>query len=838
MRRAAPGAPLWLLLLLLAASAPPSSGAEAGNDGECFSTVQVAHPRAGLVAPSQHRETSNLRSGEDDGKPKTPSKPQSKPKKKKTLKEREDEDEAKIFKEAPSHGTPDLQGLALHFKALYSKVAELEARIEQLEEARDEQAELLEQQADRLQRQEALLQAKEAERAAPHKRRRATSEERAAAIQRGQQRALAALLRESQKGGAKSGDPLVPSCSDPGSDVGMGDDGLSLDFGRYACVMQYDLGWFGSGTTQLFDLDLNYGRVKYPSWLRNVNVFSHLGEKMRSLFPALPELASTFFDELCHKVVDHLSSPPATASLLLTDNKHSSVHVWKRGVSALETSGKALDERQRPRPHDTIIEEPDKCLYFKKNGEKEGTDFWTMQTYFGPCGDVKELSPDVSLGIQSKIEKWKPEQCFNHTTTFNLPIAAAAGAGVVFDVLPPTITTNFWGCFADFMQIVQGKGSMAIFGLEMKAFGLEVVDTQVPIENPIKKWSCYVAGVQEDAELRAARNSSSQEAPPRKATASLQEVKMDLHSKRVSRERRLDGEEGAKALARAMRRRPASLAETGAASRSDAEAGAQQVFELRIGDDRTQQPLSCGAPACVSFYHQIEGTDVSDLTNSPKFPDAPDEQVALTGELFQLPANSADSYGALMEGFVVAPDSGAYTFITESDNSSEVWVSRSPKVKDSDMVKVVELQGSGKRVDGTVQVKLEKGQAYYVKALFKEGAGGDYLKVGMKASDGSEHFPLPLSMLYQPPPGTERNHGLTVIDTESIGLSLKGKIREGKLSVGLDLRVGELVDLNEEFELLDFHALIKGGMSILDCVNPCFKDIAVKAWEEHIEGVV
>mmetsp|Transcript_52552 Transcript_52552/g.118707 ORF Transcript_52552/g.118707 Transcript_52552/m.118707 type:complete len:129 (-) Transcript_52552:140-526(-) len=86
------------------------------------------------------------------------------------------------------------------------------------------------------------------------------------------------------------------------------------------------------------------------------------------------------------------------------------------------------------------------------------------------------------------------------------------------------------------------------------------------------------------------------------------------------------------------------------------------------------------------------------------------------------------------------------------------------------------------------------------------------------------------------PNATEKSEGLTVIDNDAVGLALRGRVKGGKLSVGLDLRVGELIDTSEDFVLLDFHSVVKGGMSILECVNPCFTDLAIKAWEDHIEN--
>mmetsp|Transcript_47083 Transcript_47083/g.147676 ORF Transcript_47083/g.147676 Transcript_47083/m.147676 type:complete len:566 (-) Transcript_47083:175-1872(-) len=564
-----------------------------------------------------------------------------------------------------------MAGLAAHFQVMYHKLAELEARVEQLESTNKEQEQSIQVQAKRLAEQASLLQAG----AAPHEeaqlRRRVSSEEQAAALRRGQHRALGALLRDSQAGG-KRGIPLWPSCAHPRWEVSMGDHGMTMNYGHYHCTLDYDLGYFGSGGTELFDMDLNFGYKEYPKWLDALHVFQKIGKKVRKLIPTLPDLFSTTFDELCKKVVGYLRDPTPGPALLAMDNRQSSVHVYTkevRGFSALATSSGRAAESQHP----TIIDKPPLCLFFKKDGEKPGTDFMTLKPYYGPCEDIGQLSPQVSLGVQAKIEPFKPHQCYNLTNNFNLPIAAAAGAGVVFDILPPTLTTNFWACFADFAQILEGKGSLAVFGLEVKAFGLEVVDTEVPIENPLGKWSCSVAGVQESAEeaSEAAAAVNGSRVMLQKPSVSMREISMDMRSKTVSKVRSLKGDEAAALLGRAMRHRsPESLSETDAAA--GAQDNAQRLFEVKLGDD----------------------------------------------------------------------------------------------------------------------------------------------------------------VLHQEKPGD-----LTIIDTEAVGLSLRGSVSGGKLSIGIDMHVGDVLNFNDDFELLDFHELVKSGMSAIGCVNPCFQTAAIAAWEKHIEGL-
>merc|ERR1712072_1609455 len=60
-------------------------------------------------------------------------------------------------------------------------------------------------------------------------------------------------------------------------------------------------------------------------------------------------------------------------------------------------------------------------------------------------------------------------------------------------------------------------------------------------------------------------------------------------------------------------------------------------------------------------------------------------------------------------------------------------------------IKVVELNGCCRKVNGNIKLSWVKGKAYYIKGLVKEGGGGEYLDIGMKVGNG-EYYPIPISM--------------------------------------------------------------------------------------------
>eukprot|EP01047_Picozoa_sp_COSAG01_P017230 COSAG01_NODE_908_length_12794_cov_119.794171_2_plen_1484_part_00 len=158
--------------------------------------------------------------------------------------------------------------------------------------------------------------------------------------------------------------------------------------------------------------------------------------------------------------------------------------------------------------------------------------------------------------------------------------------------------------------------------------------------------------------------------------------------------------------------------------------------------------LRCRAPACEYQYNGIPGSSVRDLISSPKYPSAPDRIVPIRSGVFHM-SMKGDNLGVMMEGFLLAPISGQYTFSTYSDDASVVWVATQPNTQSS-LTKAVELDpGCCHKVQGTVRVHWTVNNTYYLRALIKEGGGGEYLQVGMSVG-GKEYYPIPIAMFQVP----------------------------------------------------------------------------------------
>ena len=71
-----------------------------------------------------------------------------------------------------------------------------------------------------------------------------------------------------------------------------------------------------------------------------------------------------------------------------------------------------------------------------------------------------------------------------------------------------------------------------------------------------------------------------------------------------------------------------------------------------------------------------------------------------------------NNLGAVLEGFVMAPTTGTYTFSTRSDDSSEVWAAPKPQLN-TGLVKVVELNGCCRKVNGNRKLKWTAGKLHH-----------------------------------------------------------------------------------------------------------------------------
>lgn len=146
------------------------------------------------------------------------------------------------------------------------------------------------------------------------------------------------------------------------------------------------------------------------------------------------------------------------------------------------------------------------------------------------------------------------------------------------------------------------------------------------------------------------------------------------------------------------------------------------------------------------FWRGIEGSSVGDLTRSEDFPDFPSEIYYMTK--FEIPADLDDNYGTMLNGYIVPPESGEYTFWVSSDDDGELWLSDSDKEEGRKLIAKCAPYTTFGNWDAfptqkSAKIKLEKGKRYYVEALHKEGSGQDFVMAGWQLPSGAMERPIP-----------------------------------------------------------------------------------------------
>ncbi len=149
-------------------------------------------------------------------------------------------------------------------------------------------------------------------------------------------------------------------------------------------------------------------------------------------------------------------------------------------------------------------------------------------------------------------------------------------------------------------------------------------------------------------------------------------------------------------------------------------------------------------------YHNIGGTSVTDLTNSPKFPNSPDEESIAND--FEAPSNFSDDYGQRMRALIIAPTTGQYFFWISGDDNSVLYLSTTESPNNKALIASVNSwtnprEWTKEANQRSAGITLTAGQRYYIEALQKEGGGGDNLAVRWQLPNSTIEEPIPGSRL-------------------------------------------------------------------------------------------
>ena len=133
------------------------------------------------------------------------------------------------------------------------------------------------------------------------------------------------------------------------------------------------------------------------------------------------------------------------------------------------------------------------------------------------------------------------------------------------------------------------------------------------------------------------------------------------------------------------------------------------------------------------------------VVNLPIYPDAP--QLAAYRPLAELPSNVADSIGSRLRGYLLAPETGFYTFWIAADDNGTLWLSPDDNPATKQYLAECPYYVASRQWDyyDTQQsdpVYLEAGKRYYLEAHFKEADGPDNGAIGWQLPDGKLERPI------------------------------------------------------------------------------------------------
>lgn len=142
-------------------------------------------------------------------------------------------------------------------------------------------------------------------------------------------------------------------------------------------------------------------------------------------------------------------------------------------------------------------------------------------------------------------------------------------------------------------------------------------------------------------------------------------------------------------------------------------------------------------------YTNLSTSDNSmgQLTNNAKYPDFPDATYILNGlntyEVFPVDSNLREGFGGRMRTLFVPLATGKYNFFLSSDDGSRLFLNTNgPDPAGAVLVATMDAANvpfTEPPATGTsAAFPLMAGQGYYIEAIYKEGTGGDYCRVGAR----------------------------------------------------------------------------------------------------------
>ena len=147
--------------------------------------------------------------------------------------------------------------------------------------------------------------------------------------------------------------------------------------------------------------------------------------------------------------------------------------------------------------------------------------------------------------------------------------------------------------------------------------------------------------------------------------------------------------------------------------------------------------------------------------------------------------NTTNNFAAKYSGYFYAAASGSYTFSTNSDDSSMLWITAGQSTPDTAVVQYGGAHGEGAGTPTITPVTLTAGTYYPITVGYDQGGGQYGLQVSYTPPGGSSTL-IPVSLLYSGLPTNTYSNALTVTQSSTINLpnSLGATYQFPSLAIG------------------------------------------------------
>lgn len=180
--------------------------------------------------------------------------------------------------------------------------------------------------------------------------------------------------------------------------------------------------------------------------------------------------------------------------------------------------------------------------------------------------------------------------------------------------------------------------------------------------------------------------------------------------------------------------------------------GALTIEQIRELQNASQ---TMGGGIVYERWSSVGGIDVQSLITTPDYPNNPTNRSVRS--LFETPEDQVLDYGARMTGWLLAPETGNYTFWIAGDDRAELRLSTDANPANMRLIASVPNYTAVREWEKypndqkSALVPMVAGQYYYVEALLKQSTGSAHMQVGWQLPNGLMERSIPAGRLFLTP---------------------------------------------------------------------------------------